>query len=326
MAQEEKKLEIEGEVRNGAVFSFADYLQLACMTRRSVHLSAVLKGEKLGGVVIVNGEIWHAWDTSGEGVSAFKRLALLECEVTVLPQKEPVAERTIHSGWERLIMDAAAEQGETGTNAAASLDSPVASGVGAVNRNRSAPHLPSPESLEASHGAESRVHSGVTSVGDDEAALSAVQPKRREPDAHVEKISAAPETLHSPGKAPAPPALKNPAVSRRLWVGAGAATLIVALAVWQLASSSTVESGVDQAQSPRALPAPAPVAKTPSARPSTSEVVPAPPVPTLRMKPRSRRIVTRRTASPKAKIQRKPRQVAKKRVISPQLGTDVSTP
>ncbi|MFT3927049.1 MAG: response regulator [Myxococcales bacterium] len=61
-----------------SVFTVADYLQLAALTRRSVGLSVSNGLGSHGRIVIEAGDVTWANDELGEGVEAFSRLALLE--------------------------------------------------------------------------------------------------------------------------------------------------------------------------------------------------------------------------------------------------------
>lgn len=94
-------------------FSTIDYVQLACMGMHSAVIDCI-GNEVCGEIIIHNGVLWAAKDELGEGVPAFIRMALAEGSlIRVLPQREPLGERTISDSWESLVLDAVREKDET---------------------------------------------------------------------------------------------------------------------------------------------------------------------------------------------------------------------
>lgn len=88
-------------------FTLVDYLQLAAMGRRSVHIELRRGGARVGEVVVRQGEAWHAEDGEGRGVDAFRRLvavtdATIACHgISAVP---PL--RTLEGPCEALLLDA----------------------------------------------------------------------------------------------------------------------------------------------------------------------------------------------------------------------------
>lgn len=96
-------------------FSVPDYLQLACLGRHSVVVEVERHGQRLGRVVVSDGEIWSADDTEGSGLPALGRLAFgpgggARCKrhAGALPA------RNLEGGWEYLLMEAARVMDESG--------------------------------------------------------------------------------------------------------------------------------------------------------------------------------------------------------------------
>ena len=95
-----------------APFGPTDYIQLACLGHRSV-LIDVDAGTLKGTIAVSHGELWSATDLHGEGEEAFRRLAFLPgASVRVRALREDRPPRTIHAGWEGLLLDAARELDE----------------------------------------------------------------------------------------------------------------------------------------------------------------------------------------------------------------------
>lgn len=87
-------------------FSLADYLQLAGYARRTVQLEVCRDGERLGSVWVKDGFGYHADDTSGEGLAAFRRLlqapdVTIECRVFTAHSELP---RTLDQSCEELLL------------------------------------------------------------------------------------------------------------------------------------------------------------------------------------------------------------------------------
>ncbi|MBI2376418.1 MAG: response regulator [Deltaproteobacteria bacterium] len=90
-------------------FAVTDYVQLACMGRRSVLIEVIGSDQKeLGRIVIASGVLWAARDVQGHGVDAFRRLVF---QTMGQPQvhsldAEP-GTRDIHAGWEHVLLESA---------------------------------------------------------------------------------------------------------------------------------------------------------------------------------------------------------------------------
>jgi CheY-like chemotaxis protein len=97
-----------------APFEATDYLQLACMGRRSVVIDVGGEGERRQGRIIVyEGEVWAVRDADGEGEDAFRRLVMSSgVSVRCRTLTEQPGERNVTSSWESLLLDAAREADE----------------------------------------------------------------------------------------------------------------------------------------------------------------------------------------------------------------------
>jgi CheY-like chemotaxis protein len=88
-------------------FAPVDYVQLACMGRRSVEIRVGRAGRE-GRIEIMAGEPWSAEDAQGSGVEAFRRLVTLPgATVEVRTLRGRPRQRTIDQHWEALLLDAA---------------------------------------------------------------------------------------------------------------------------------------------------------------------------------------------------------------------------
>lgn len=90
-------------------FRAADFLQIACLGKYSVVIDIEQKGQIVGKIEIVNGDVWSAADMNGCGNDAFMRLVFYYKDAHVqchTPQGEP-GERNIEGSWEALLIDAA---------------------------------------------------------------------------------------------------------------------------------------------------------------------------------------------------------------------------
>lgn len=85
-------------------FGLADYVQLAGLGRRSVHLVVSREGALLGAVVIRDGEAWHAEDAQGQGAAAFRRL-VTACDVSVEATYPSNTPKTLSGSCEQLLLD-----------------------------------------------------------------------------------------------------------------------------------------------------------------------------------------------------------------------------
>ena len=104
-----EKLDIGQE----SAFSVTDYLQLAIMSGRSVHINVETTEGGTGQLAISSGQIWSATDSFGEGKDAFKRLAFGQhASITTEPFDGELGERNLEGSAEALLMDAAREEDE----------------------------------------------------------------------------------------------------------------------------------------------------------------------------------------------------------------------
>ena len=89
-------------------FGPADYVQLACMGRHSVHIELCRGESVVGEIDIVQGSIWFAHDAIGVGPEAFGRLVFAtKVNVTCETLEAESGERNIFEEWEPLLLDAA---------------------------------------------------------------------------------------------------------------------------------------------------------------------------------------------------------------------------
>jgi DNA-binding response OmpR family regulator len=141
-----------------APFAPADYLQLACLGHRSV-LIEVDAGDERGVIVVHEGTLWSASDTRGTGSEAFGRLAFIAgAIVRVRGLRDDPGPRTIHGGWEQVLLDAAREHDEAAArgepsapfdhiDVALSEPAPSPAPYGAPEPRAALPTLPSDLSL-----------------------------------------------------------------------------------------------------------------------------------------------------------------------------------
>lgn len=93
-----------GGAPQASPFGLADYVQLAGLGRRSVHLLVHREGATVGEVVIRDGEAWHAVDAKGHGVEAFRRLVTAR-DVTVEAKHPTETARTLTGSCEQVLLD-----------------------------------------------------------------------------------------------------------------------------------------------------------------------------------------------------------------------------
>jgi CheY-like chemotaxis protein len=95
------------ETQEEAPFAVVDYIQLACMGRRSVRIE--FRNEELvGWIAVKDGTLWTAEDRLGTGLPAFHRLAFRrDGDVACSTLREDPGPRTLHDSWESLLLDAA---------------------------------------------------------------------------------------------------------------------------------------------------------------------------------------------------------------------------
>ncbi|VAX32476.1 hypothetical protein MNBD_NITROSPIRAE01-2170 [hydrothermal vent metagenome] len=111
-----KKKDIEVEP---APFGVPDYLQLAGMGRYSVSITVQNKGEIVGKIIVVSGEVWsahyggQAGNEEEDGKVIFRNIAFLTgAHVSCQALVGYPGVRNIHDGWESLLMDTAREMDE----------------------------------------------------------------------------------------------------------------------------------------------------------------------------------------------------------------------
>ena len=93
-----------GPPEHASPFGLADYVQLAGLGRRSVHLVVCRDGVQVGEVVIRDGEAWHAHDPKGDGAAAFRRLVTAK-DVTVEATHPTPTARTLSGSCEQLLLE-----------------------------------------------------------------------------------------------------------------------------------------------------------------------------------------------------------------------------
>jgi DNA-binding response OmpR family regulator len=91
-----------------SAFTVADYLQLAGLARRNVRLTITGEGGARGKIVVQDGQTTWAEDQLGEGIAAFRRLALLpRAEVVCKADDVTIASPNVQGSLEQLLLDAA---------------------------------------------------------------------------------------------------------------------------------------------------------------------------------------------------------------------------
>lgn len=92
---------------SGPAFGLTDYVQLAGMGRRSVKLTLLRDGARIGEVLIRDGEAWHAEDALGTGLPAFRRLVLAADVLVEAEAERPNGPRTLEGSCEHVLLEAA---------------------------------------------------------------------------------------------------------------------------------------------------------------------------------------------------------------------------
>ncbi|MCA9669696.1 MAG: response regulator [Myxococcales bacterium] len=94
-------------------FAASDYVQLACMARKSVVVMLVREGADVGRVLVSDGEIWSARDDHGVGEPALRRLLFGDGMMARCIGAERVDEpRSIDRPWEMVLLEAARQHDE----------------------------------------------------------------------------------------------------------------------------------------------------------------------------------------------------------------------
>lgn len=133
-------------------FSLLDFLQIACLARRTVRL-VVSKGSlRVGEIQVFEGELWTSVDALGSGEEALRRLLFAE-GVSVEPahlDARPEAGRTIRTPCEHAILQAAQARDEDRREAPASAASdPDLSAFEIPSFESSTPPPPPPKAPES---------------------------------------------------------------------------------------------------------------------------------------------------------------------------------
>lgn len=107
-------------------FGPSDYIQLACLGHRSVLVDVEAESGR-GFIIVYKGVLHTASDQQGEGEDAFRRLVFLPgAAARVRAFDGDPGTRTIHRGWEAMLLDAARELDErardSGAEAASHFD------------------------------------------------------------------------------------------------------------------------------------------------------------------------------------------------------------
>ncbi|MBI4821238.1 MAG: response regulator [Deltaproteobacteria bacterium] len=90
-------------------FGVTDYVQLACMGRRSVTIEVIGADDReLGRIVIEHGVLWSARDVEGHGEAAFRRLVFeTNGRPVVHSLNAEAGPRTILASWEHVLLESA---------------------------------------------------------------------------------------------------------------------------------------------------------------------------------------------------------------------------
>jgi hypothetical protein len=92
-------------------FAAEDYVQMACQLRRSAEMRIRYSNGGTGGIIVQDGELWHAWDTLGAGPEAFLRM-VGNAHVTRIARIVPndVTARSITTSCQKLLLEAVINQ------------------------------------------------------------------------------------------------------------------------------------------------------------------------------------------------------------------------
>jgi CheY-like chemotaxis protein len=130
-----------------APFNLIDYVQLACLGRRSVRI-AIEYGDEAGQVIVNEGELWSAVDHQGSGPGAFARLAFVgNAMVSCFAMVGEPGVQNITTRWEQMILDSARifdESKRDGREAEPAKESPDPRATAARLPARRATPLPKP--------------------------------------------------------------------------------------------------------------------------------------------------------------------------------------
>lgn len=116
------RLSVE-ESRASAPFDATDYLQLACMCRKSVDIVLHAGAEELGHILIRDGELWGAEMGAVTGEEALRELVFASgVTASCVGIQRPQTKRTIHQSWESILLEAARVHDETQSGAPAPFE------------------------------------------------------------------------------------------------------------------------------------------------------------------------------------------------------------
>lgn len=143
----------------GAPFDTTDYLQLACMCRKSVEIVVLAAGRELGHVVVRDGEIWAAQKGALGGEQALRDLLFAPDTIArCIAIRGAEDERTIHQSWESILLEAARLHDEARASTYGALDEegPVTLEFGAVDESTQAT-IPPPSEVKSRPSSEPEI-------------------------------------------------------------------------------------------------------------------------------------------------------------------------
>lgn len=147
---------------NETPFGPSDYIQLACLGHRSVLIDVASEAGE-GFIIVHQGVLWTARDAQGEGEEAFRRLVFLEgAAAHVRSWTGDPGPRTIHRGWEAMLLDAARQLDERGRDMA--NEGETSFGDTSFEWHEEASPLDSHESIPEDDGFTQAFDRGVTSL------------------------------------------------------------------------------------------------------------------------------------------------------------------
>lgn len=111
-------------------FTPADYLQLACLGRRSVAITVEAPAPAGGQLLVVNGTLWSAADGQGCGLAAFRRLVRSGGVTRCHTLRGDPGTRDLHEGWEALLIDAMRQADEEAAGIEHLVETPVPPAAG----------------------------------------------------------------------------------------------------------------------------------------------------------------------------------------------------
>lgn len=107
------KVEEDRSGQEPAPFSVTDYVQIACLGRRSVVIEVTGPGPRRGTIVVTDGMAWSARDGEDRGETAFRRLVFRpDANVACRALRGDPGEQDLFERWEQLLIEAARVQDE----------------------------------------------------------------------------------------------------------------------------------------------------------------------------------------------------------------------